>query len=313
MPSNLALADIDLNLLVVLDVLLDERHVTRTAKRLHRTQSAISHALSRLRDQLGDPILVRVGGRMQPTPRAERLAPEVKRLLGAIARVLASEQGWDPATSDRTFTIAGPDVLAAALPRLLPRLGDDAQSVQVELAAPSPSMLRDVADGRFDLAVAPLRDALPEGLLVEPLATMPWAVFARRAHPAAATWGLDAWLTHPHVRVRTAGSAVGPVDRAVAAAGVVRRPGPTLPHFMLAPPLLARSDMLLTVPYGVLADVAAGFGLAAQPCPIDLPPIEMALYRSARLERDPATTWFFERARAALVETFDRRLEDAAR
>ncbi|MFO0667468.1 MAG: LysR family transcriptional regulator [Polyangiaceae bacterium] len=86
----------DLNLLVVLDVLLQERNVTRAAKRLHRTQSATSHALGRLREQLGDPILVRVGGEMRPTPKAERLAGEVSRILRTISRVLAHEGAFDP-------------------------------------------------------------------------------------------------------------------------------------------------------------------------------------------------------------------------
>ena len=96
------IASTDLNLLVVLDVLIQERNVTRAAKRLHRTQSATSHALGRLREQLGDPILVRVGGEMRPTPKAERLAGEVSRILRTIGRVLAQESAFEPATTDRS-------------------------------------------------------------------------------------------------------------------------------------------------------------------------------------------------------------------
>ena len=108
---------------VVLDVLLQERNVTRAAKRLHRTQSATSHALGRLREQLGDPILVRVGGEMRPTPKAERLAGEVSRILRTIGRVLAQEGAFDPATTDRVFTLAGPDFVAAMKARVADRAG----------------------------------------------------------------------------------------------------------------------------------------------------------------------------------------------
>ena len=87
---------IDLNLLVVLDVLLQERSVTRAAVRLHRTQSGVSHALGRLREQLGDQLLVRVGAEMRPTPRAERLAGDVSRLLRSLERMLTEEEAFDP-------------------------------------------------------------------------------------------------------------------------------------------------------------------------------------------------------------------------
>ncbi len=113
------LSDIDLNLLVVLDVLLEERNVTRTAERLHRTQSAMSHALGRLREQLQDPILVRVSGQMRPTPKAGRLQPEVRRLLRSIERMLSDREQFDPQLSRRIFTVVAPDFVATVLPALM--------------------------------------------------------------------------------------------------------------------------------------------------------------------------------------------------
>lgn len=310
---DIDLRQIDLNLLVVLDVLLQERHVTRAAARLHRTQSATSHALNRLRTQLDDPILVRVGGEMRPTPRAERIAPEVRRLLHSIARVLSHDDVWTPATSDRVFTIVGPDFMTAALPRLLAGMSAVAPRSNVELLAPAREMLRDIAEGRFDLAFGPADLPGAEGVIAETIATLPWAVFARRGHPAIERWGVDAWTAHPHIRIRTDSRRLGPVDVAVRMAGVERHRGPVLPHFLLAPPLLTRSDLLLSVPYGVLADIADRFDLVALPMPVPIKPLKMALFRSARLAHDAALDWFVGQVRPALSETFDRPLPAAAR
>lgn len=297
-------ATTDLNLLVVLDVLLEERNVTRAARRLHRTQSATSHALGRLRAQLGDPLLVRIGGEMRPTPKAERLAGEIARILRTIGRVLAEDGSFDPATSDRTFTFAGPDFVAATLPVLLARMAMDTPSAGVELVPAGPGMLRDVADGRLDIAVAPSGVPKREGLRRAPLATLEWVVYARAEHPAVRAWSAAAWARYPHVRVRTASGAPSPVDAAARAAGLPRRPGPYLPHFLLAPPLLARSDLLMTVPRAALADVAARFGLVALPCPVPLAPLELSMFWSASLDRDPAITWFRGALCAATAEVF---------
>jgi DNA-binding transcriptional LysR family regulator len=296
-------AKTDLNLLVVLDVLLQERNVTRAAMRLHRTQSATSHALGRLRVELGDPILVRVGGEMRPTPKASRLHGEVSRILRNISRVLGQEGGFDPATTDRVFTLAGPDFIAASLPVLLAHMAVHTPEAGVELMPPTQGMLRDVADGRVDVAIAPASVQRGEGLRSAPLASLDWAVYARSDHPAVRKWSANAWAAYPHVRVRTSGGE-SPVDLAARAQKLVRRRGPTLPHFLLAPPLLARTDLLMTVPRAVLADVAPRFGLVALPCPVKLAPIELSMFWSAQLDRDPAITWFRQVLSDATREVF---------
>lgn len=297
-------AKTDLNLLVVLDVLLQERNVTRAGKRLHRTQSAMSHALGRLRDQLGDPILVRVGGEMRPTPKAERLAGEVSRVLRTIARVLAQEGAFDPATTDRVFTLAGPDFVAATLPALLARMATRTPAAGVELLPAGPGMLRDVADGRVDVAIAPTAAPKADGLRSAPLVALDWAVYARGDHPAVRAWNAKAWAAYPHVRVRTSSGGESPVDVAARAQKLTRRAGPYLPHFLLAPPLLVRTDLLMTVPRAVLADVAPRFGLVALSCPLKLAPIELSMSWSAQLDRDPAIAWFREVLRESATEAF---------
>ena len=113
------LSSIDLNLLVVLDVLLEELHVTRSAKRLHRSQSAVSHALNRLRIQLDDPLLIRNGGRMQPSAMAQRLKPRLRQIISDLEDALVGKEEWDRGTCTRHFSLVGPDFTAIALPRLL--------------------------------------------------------------------------------------------------------------------------------------------------------------------------------------------------
>lgn len=300
------IAQLDLNLLVVLEVLLEERNVTRAARRLGRTQSATSHALGRLRVQLEDPLLVRVGGEMRPTPRAEQLAPELSRLLRALGRVLGEAPPFDPATSDRVYLLGGPDFLAAALPTLVARMARETPHASVELIPPSRTLFSDVAEGRLDLAIAPPRGtrAEVEGLRSAPLTTLDWAVFMRADHPARARWDARTWAAYPHLRVRTAGPAEGPVERAAQRRRVRRRLGPTLPHFWLAPALLAQTDLLFTAPRAVLADVAARYGLVAEPCPISIEPVALALHWGARFDAEPGLVYFRATVQEVLREVF---------
>src|SRR5262245_14541551 len=119
-------ASVDLNLLAVLDALLDLRSVTAAARRLGLTQSTVSHALARLRALFGDPLLVRVGRGMAPTPRAEAIAPALRRALADVRRLVRHEERFDPATTTRAFSVVCPDLLAAFLPDLLGRLAREA-------------------------------------------------------------------------------------------------------------------------------------------------------------------------------------------
>src|SRR5215813_8413311 len=120
--NEIDLRRFDLNLLVVFDVLMTERSVTRAAERLGRTQSAVSHSLSRLREQFGDPLLIKGGARMQPTALALALIEQARPMLGGIQRVLSPQHIFDPTTSTRVFRLAAPDSILRRLPKRLPRL-----------------------------------------------------------------------------------------------------------------------------------------------------------------------------------------------
>jgi DNA-binding transcriptional LysR family regulator len=287
----------DLNLLVVLDVLLQERSVTRAAERLGRTQSAISHALNRLRDALGDELLVRDGRRMRPTARAEALADVLPRVLDLLAQSLAESEPFDAASTTRVFRLAAPDFVGGVLPDLLSAVRAEAPGARVELVAVTRGARRDIAEGRYDGLVAPPHLA-GEGLTTSALGASPWRVYGRADHPAFARWDAESWAAWPHLQVRTTGPDEGPVASAAARAGVVRSVGAVVPTFALAPGILARTDLLLTVPE--IAMVGADTGLASQAVPFELPPMPMALHRSAIVGDEPGAAWFLERVEGVL-------------
>lgn len=335
--NRMHLWGLDLNLLVVLDVLLQERSVTRAAARLGRTQSAVSHALERLREALGDELLVRDGRRMVPTARALGLAGSLPRALDLLAQGLSAPAPFAPGPSDRVFRLAAPDFFAGVLPELLAAIAPVAPRVRVELVAAGKGALRDVADGRTDGLIAPPHFSA-EGLRSTPLGASRWAVFGRRDHPAFRRWSAEAWQSAPHLQVRTMEGGPGPVDQAAARAGLVRTVGAWIPSFAMAPAILARTDLLFTapaiavqggavqggpvqggavqggavpefaLPEGAAPQLAVGgaelHGLAAMPPPFELPPMPLSLHRSAVVGQEPDVAWFLahvERVGTALL------------
>lgn len=282
---------VDLNLLRVLDVLLDERSVSRAAQRLHRSQSAVSHALGRLREALGDPLLVRVGHTMRPTPRAEALAPELQRVLGELARILGEPLAFDPATTTRTFRLAAPDVMALLLPELLAELARHAPGADMELVPQPASEEAALASGAVDLLLAPQ----PAGgsLRMRALGVLEHCAVLRRGHPAL-TPGLDlhGYLGFPHVFVRTPTPGPSLIGEALKAQGLERRIGVTVPGFVLAPIVVARTEMIFTCPGPLLWPVAETLGLELRPAPVALPRVPVAALWHPRVDRDPGHRWF---------------------
>src|SRR5215813_5804125 len=147
--SEIDLRRVDLNLLVVFEVLMAERSVTRTAERLGRTQSAVSHSLARLRQQLGDPLLLKGARRMEPTPFALKLLEEAQPILRGLQRVLSPRRTFDPGTSRRVFRLAAPDFALALFTDLLASLHAEAPGVDVEWTASRETMLLEIAVGQL--------------------------------------------------------------------------------------------------------------------------------------------------------------------
>src|SRR4051812_42867616 len=143
--NEIDLRRFDLNLLIVFEVLMVERSVTRAAERLGRTQSAVSHSLSRLRRQLSDPLLVKGGARMQPTAFALELMEQARPILRNIQRALSPRHVFDPASSQRVFRVAAADFMQSLFATLLTKLRSEAPGVSVEWVSPRDPTLLDLA------------------------------------------------------------------------------------------------------------------------------------------------------------------------
>ncbi|MEA2845623.1 MAG: hypothetical protein QOG78_904, partial [Rhodospirillaceae bacterium] len=220
--NKIDLRRFDLNLLAVFEMLMRERSVTRAAERLGRTQSAVSHSLSRLRDQLGDPLLIKGGRRMEPTAFALEFIEQVRPLLRGIERVLSPRHRFEPASSRRIFRLAAPDFALALFTDLLADLRAEAPGVSVEWTGPRETMLLEVAEGQVDIALSPARLRLPAGVVGEDIGALEWRCFASRGHPAFQKWGAKAWARWPHLVVRVGDQLESPVNIAAAAAGLRR-------------------------------------------------------------------------------------------
>ena len=286
-----ALRDIDLNLLVILDVLLQEQSVSRAAERLYLTPSAVSHALKRLRQLFDDELLVRDGRRMTPTLRAQELSESLPRALRHLQSTLSSPEAFDPATSQRTFRLAAPDFAA---PFVLAEVGKRAPEVRVEWAPTTPTAVSELAKGHYDALIASgaFRD---EGLRGVPIGEWSWRVFGRSDHPAFEEWSLEAWAAYPHLQIGTSViRGQGPIDRRVSTLGVVRRLGAVVPYFSMAAPVLAHTDLLLTVPSMSMEPMRKAYGLACREVPFELPKMSLSLFRSATNGDEPGVRWFLE-------------------
>lgn len=295
-------SSLDLNLLAALEVLLAERNVTRAARRLGLTQSSTSHALARLREALGDPLLVRAGRAMVPTPRAEALAAPLGRALAELRRVVRQEAVFDPRTSTRTFALACPDLVVSFLPSLTAALAKEAPRARLDVRASTGLDIGGaLSASAIDAALAPATAEDAPGLARRVLGRVTFCVLARKGHPALSgrSWDLDAWLRYPHVVVHTGSSGPGIIGAALDRAGRARAIGMTAPSFLVAPFVVAESDFLFAAPRELSLGIARRLGLVVLDLPIAVPKVPVALLWHERMQADPGHTWFREHVAAA--------------
>jgi len=281
--TNRVLTALDLNLLRALDALLTTRSVSLAARELGLSQPATSHALARLRDALGDPLLVRVGSAMVPTPRAEALAPALRRTLMDLGRLLADAGAFEPERSRRRFVLSCPDMLAPLIPELLEVLAE-APGVDLELT---------MVDADADVVLGALPSA-GQGLMARSLGRVTQSVVMRPGHPAlSAPWTVQSWLSWPHVVIRTPTPGPGMIDQLLVKAGLERRIGLYATSFLLAIQVVASSNLLFTGPEEVLRRLPQP--LARRPPPLPMPAVPVAATWPERLDADPGHRWFRER------------------
>lgn len=287
------LRNLDLNLLLALDALLAERHVTRAARRIGLSQSAMSHALGRLRAQLDDPLLVRSKRGMQPTERALGLALPLRAALAQLEQLFTAPVPFEPATARRAFVLCVSDYEALTLVRpVLRRLTREAPGIDLRLrGAPSPSAVTELlAQGDLDLVLKPLaKEEAADGVYHQRLVRSQFVVLARRDNPyVGKRLTLKRYVAAPHVLVSPGGTARGMVDDLLAPRGLSRRVQVTVPSFLVAPHLVAESDALLTLPESVARELGPLLGLTLHALPLTHEGFSVDQIWHARTHSDPA-------------------------
>ena len=290
---------LDLNLLVALDALLAERNVTRAARRLHLSQPALSAQLQRLRDLLGDPLLVPAQRGMTPTKRALELQAPLHEALEGVRAALATGAGFDPATARLTISVAASDYMQyAVLMPLAFQLRREAPGLRLAWRALDGAQLAAQAErGEVDLAFLTPESA-PEQMRSRKLLDERYVVIVRKGHPhVSAPIDLDQLCALDHVVVSPSGGGfTGPTDAALAAHGRERRVVLSVPSFLMVPELVARSDLAALVPERIARDRADRLQLLEPPVPVPGFAITMVWHR--RAARHPALTWLRERVRS---------------
>jgi len=287
---------VDLNLLIVLDALLDERNVTRAAARLGYTQPTISGMLARLRDLLGDPLFVRTQRGVLATPRAQALAAPLKQLLADSQRLVARSV-FDPASAEATFRISSNDYIQHAL--LVPFvkvLRSEARHVRLAITPPIIEGLSDaLARGQIDLAVTIPEFAmsdLPSRLLYRER----YVVAVRPQHPLARRGAMtvERFCNYDHIVVSpTGGSFEGPTDQALARLKLRRKVRYSVSSFLLAPEILQTDDLIALVPSRLLRDNDKR--LAVLKSPIAVPGFDVIAVWHPRVDRELAHCWLRNR------------------
>ncbi|MGA0599065.1 LysR substrate-binding domain-containing protein, partial [Enterovirga sp. CN4-39] len=259
MLHEIDLSRVDLNLFVLFEAVLSERHVGRAAERLNLSPSAVSHGLGRLRLLLKDPVFLRTPKGVTPTARALEVASQVEQLLSQARGVLATAAPFDPATSQREFTIGAPDGVASLyLLPLFAKLRRDAPGINIRMRQLLPTGGRAIEqawDGAFtdldaralDLAIGPFA-TVPNRFEVAELGIESFVIIARSGHSFAKRPSLDAYCEADHLVVSQSGDAHGFVDVSLAELGRARRVALTVPAFAMALTIVAETDLLSAVP-----------------------------------------------------------------
>ncbi len=292
----------DLNLLLVLDVLLRERNVSRAAKRLDRSQPAVSAALARLRDYFNDPILVGRGKQMMATAHAQSLSPMVSKALAEVNTLISASTVFDPTTTQRTFRICASDyVTTVLLVPLFEGLSHLAPRVKLELSAPSPKALAKLESGEIDFLLTPeqftARDHPKKLLFEERFVALAWKRNPLFRKPLTE----EAFYKHGHVAVVF--DAPTFAEQELAALGSERRIEIVASSFLSVAWLLPNTLRLAVVHERLAKTLVKNFPLAYAPLPFAFPLMrEMIQYHGIR-KHDSGAQWLLRQIEdhAALV------------
>jgi DNA-binding transcriptional LysR family regulator len=289
------MADLDLNLLYVLVALNEKRSVSRAALKLEKSQPAVSAALAKLREFFNDPLFVRSGNSMQPTPRAESLIDSARAVLGRIGTDIVAAPAFDPRTSQQTISVAlsdvGEVVFLPAILRELRRLVPNAAVRSVSL--PASEVASGLEAGTIDLAIGYFPDLKQHNFFRQALFVDTFASLLRADHPVRARkLTLEQYLQLEHAVVRAESRTEEVIERYLARRKIRRKVVLTTPHFASAPILVAHSDLIVTIPEP-LARYFSGVSaqLRVVELPFEPPRIELKQFWHRKFHHDERNRW----------------------
>ncbi len=300
----------DLNLLRVLDALLQESSVTRAAERLGTSPPAVSRSLARLRRMVGDPLLVRAGQGLVPTPRAAEIHRELGPLLRRADEILRPGAQFEPAELRRTFTVQASDLFVASVAKaLLEDLATTSPEVNVVFV---PDALEDTAAlrrGEVDVEIGVLGHLDPE-TRTAPLTTVPMVGVARAGNPVFES-PIDAerFAGYAHIGVSRRGKSNGPIDDELRRLGLSRRVRVVVPTYTSALVLASATDLIALTTL-LWADAIQRLGLRTFVVPVEIPELAVGIAWHPRNDADPAHLWFRGRLSAAFLAAWhDQRID----
>lgn len=291
----------NLNDLLALEALLAERHITRAAQRCGVTQSAMSHALRRLRDTLGDPLLVRGRSGFVLTPRAARLARVVTRALAELQDAMFVAPVFDPATSERTFHVACVDLIIPMLVPLMRTLERQAPEVSLIVHQLDPAgFLQQLEDDELDVVLLGPEPA--PGMCRRHLYDEHLVCVLHAEHPAAREpFTLEAFLSLRHAIIAPHDGVMADVNRMMEERGVALRVVLRLPYFVAGTMAAALCDLALLVPQSTAVELTRLIPAVIRDLPIDLPALPITQVWHPKSSEDDGALWFRDAMRSAVA------------
>lgn len=293
--AAMKLSQTDLNLFVVFDVIYQEGNLTRASERLHLSQPAVSHALSRLRERFADPLFERSGRHMVPTPLARAIIERVRSALAELESTLDEGLVFEPSRSGRQFTLAMRDLLeATALPALVSHIQPQAPGIRLRsVRQRRRELVMALRNGNIDFAADVLLP-VESDIAHQCIGEQQLAVLIRQQHPALLQpWDVDNYLGWGHVQVSSRPQGPGMEDVALAQQGLQRRIVLRCQNYYAALQLAASTDLLLTVPQDYALQLASQQPQQwlVKPFPVASAVLQLHLYWHQKALRDPALQW----------------------
>lgn len=286
------LHNLDLKLLQLFDHVYRLRNLSKAAELLGLTQPAVSLALGRLRLHFGDPLFVRVGGTMEPTPMATALHPQAIHAIAMLEALLAFQPSFDPARDQRNFRIAMTDVgQIVILPRLLNTLAQNAPHIRVDISQVSADTADHLQQGSLDIALGFLPD-LEGRFMQQTIFKETFACLVRQGHPRiTSTLSARQYQDEQHVVVETSGTGHVIIERHLARKGLIRQIGAQIPSFIGMATVVGSTDLIATLPSRAAHILCQGSNTRMMALPVEIPGYQVRQQWHERMQRDPGHMW----------------------